>query len=324
MQYVDNVYGEIEIKEKVILDIINTKAFSRLKKITQAGSVNYIQSGREMTRYEHCIGTWYLSYLYQRPMEEQIACLIHDISHTAFSHVIDIVVKEKTFDFGESKLTEIILKSDIPKIIKKYGYNLDNVLNKSQFPLLNNDLPDISFDRYDYFLRDGYTIGFLPKQIIELFLQNILEKDQKLYFTDVRIASTYAIMYASFSRLIWLDPTAHGSFFLLAGVIKEAISDGLISEKEFFSDDITLMKKFRSSKNPHIIRLLKRLKPGNEFVYAKKDEAEFYGPNKPRTVDPLVMVKGKLERLSSLVPSLGYFFEEFKSNYKFIGVKPKI
>jgi HD superfamily phosphohydrolase len=316
----DKIYGEIEINTQVIIDLINTPIFQRLRKISQDGAPHYIQPIRTVTRYEHSIGVWYLSSLYKRSMEEQIACLLHDLSHTAFSHVMDFVMKNEKHEFADSKLDDIIKKSEIPQIIKKYGLDLEKVLNKTNFPLLENNLPDVSFDRWDYFMRDGYMAGFLPKSLIDSFLSEMSEENDILFFKDVRLASTFAILFLNFCRLLWLDPTSHGSFFLLSETIKTALNDKLITEDDFFTDDEILMAKLKSSSNIKVQRLLDRLTPGKEFIYEEESKAEFFGPNKPRFVDPLVEKDGKLVRVSELVPSLKYFFEQFGKNYKNIGV----
>lgn len=316
----DNIYGDIEIKNRVIVDLINTPIFQRLKKISQDGAPHYIQPVRNGTRYEHSIGVWYLSSLYKRPMEEQIACLLHDLSHTAFSHVIDFVVKNEKHEFADDKLKDMINKSDIPQIIKANGFDLEKVLDKTKFPLLNNSLPDVSVDRWDYFMRDGYTIGFLPKLLINTFLSGIFEKEDVFFFKDIRLASTFAILFVNFSRLIWLDPTSHGAFFLMAEAIKIALDDKLITEEDFFTDDEILLAKLKLSSNIRIKQLLERLNPGKEFVYEEENKAEFFGPNKPRFVDPFVENNGKLTRISELVLNLKYFFEEFSKKYKNLGV----
>lgn len=213
------------------------------------------------------------------------------------------------------------MESEIPVILKKHNINLKKVLNVHKFPLLEIDLPDISFDRWDYFMRDGTMTGFFPKVLVNEFIKNIFEKNNKLYFKDIKLASTYAILFMNFSRLIWLDPTSHGAFFLIAESLRIALKNKVINENDFFSDDETLMKKLKSSKNKKIISLLKRLKVGKEFRYSEESKAEFYGPNKPRCVDPLVLVKGKLKRLSDVVPNIGNYFDEFKTRYKYLGVK---
>jgi HD superfamily phosphohydrolase len=317
----DKIYGEIEIKDQVIIDLINTPIFQRLKKISQDGAPHYIQPIRTVTRYEHSIGVWYLSSLYKRSMEEQIACLLHDLSHTAFSHVMDFVMKNEKHEFADSRLDDMIKKSDIPKIIKKNGFDLEKVLDKTKFPLLENDLPDVSLDRWDYFMRDGYMAGFLPKLLIDTFLSEISEKNDIFFFKDIRLASTFAILFVNFCRLLWLDPTSHGSFFLLSESIKIALDDKLITEDDFFTNDETLLAKLKLSSNIKVKQLLDRLTPGKEFIYEEENKAEFFGPNKPRFVDPLVEKNGKLVRVSELVPSLKYFFDQFGKNYKNIGVR---
>jgi HD superfamily phosphohydrolase len=321
MQIQDKIYGTIEITEPVIIDLINTANFQRLKRISQDGAAHFIQPQRNVTRFEHSVGAWYLSMRYKRSIEEQIASLLHDISHTAFSHVIDLVVKSHDYGYADSKLNAMIMDSPIPEIIKSHGFDLTKVLDKSHYPLLDNSLPDLSVDRWDYFMRDAYAIGFLPKQLIEDFLNNISEKDNIFYFKDLRLASTFAILFANCSRLIWLDPTAHGAFFLLSKAIATAFEKGIISEDDFFSDDETLLNKIKAAQNSQVEKFLARLVPGNEFVYTEQSKAEFFGPNKPRFVNPFVEQAGSLVRIADLVPSLKYFFEEFTEKYKQIGVR---
>lgn len=321
MNVKDRIYGNIKIESPVIIALIKSKPFQRLKNISQDGAPHYIQPIRTGTRYEHSIGVWYLSFIHKRPIEEQIACLLHDIPHTAFSHVVDIVMDDANHEFHEKFMKEVIFSSEIPEILKKHRININKVLNTHNFPLLENTLPDISFDRWDYFMRDGHILGFLPLNLIKEFLANIKKDKEKFYFTDIRLASTFAILFMNFSRLIWLDPTSHGSFHLVAGAIKVALKNKLITEQDLFTDDIIMMNKLRNSKDPKILEFLNKLKPGKEFVYAKKSDADFYGPNKPRAVDPLVKVGSKYIRITKLVPSIGLMFSDFLKDYKYIGVK---
>lgn len=317
----DRIYGKLDIRPKIIEEIILSKPLQRLKKISQDGAPHFIQPIRNVNRFEHSVGVWYLSSIFKRPIEEQIACLLHDVPHTAFSHVIDFVVGDERHEFHERFTEKIIINSEIPDILQKHGVNLKKVLQKEKFDLLENNLPDISFDRWDYFMRDGFAINFLPKVMVREFTQNIHLSRDRLYFKDIRLASTFAILFLSFSRLIWLDPTSHGSFFLISEALKLALKAKLITEEDFFTNDELLMGKLRRANNPEVNKLLNRLQPGKEFEYASRAEAEFFGPNKPRYVNPWVRNHGRLVRLSSLVPNLGYYFEEFKTNYKNLGVK---
>jgi HD superfamily phosphohydrolase len=320
MKIQDRVYGEIQITDPVIIDLINTKPFQRLKHISQDGASHFIQPQRNVTRYEHCIGAWYLSHKYNRPIEEQIASLLHDIPHTAFSHVIDFVVGDEKHEYHDRFTKEIIIKSEIPAVLKKHNVSLEKVLHKENFYLLDNDLPDISVDRFDYFLRDGIPMQLISKETVKLFLKSVKEKDDKFYFDDVAIASQFAILFMNFSRLIWLDPSSHGSFFLLSEAIKIGLKKKYLTKNDFFKTDNEVMQQLLDADDAQINALLMRLKPHKEFHYAAKEHAEFYGSNKPRFVDPWVMQNNELHMLSELIPNFKEYFSEYAKNFKNLGV----
>lgn len=321
MVITDKIHGRIIIDEPVIAELIQSGPMQRLKHISQDGAPHFIQPIRNVTRFEHSVGAWYLSHLYNRPIEEQIASLLHDVPHTAFSHVIDIVTQDVDNAYHDKFTNEVILASDIPGILKKHGVDIDKVLNKENYHLLENDLPDISVDRWDYFMRDGFTFGLIPKQVIKLFLASVKEKNEQFYFEDLRVASLFAVLFMNCTRLMWLDPTSHGSFYLLADVLQYAVEHGVLTEKDFFKTDEAVLQMLRDVHDEKIDARLQRLQPGKEFMYVSEQEAEFYGRNKPRFVDPLVEQDGVLKRVSELVPGIRGYFDEFKARYMNIGVR---
>ena len=71
---------------------------------------------------------------YGAPLEEQIAGLIHDVSHSAFSHCIDYALEggsEKEQNHQDKLFDEFVRKTEIPGIIKKYGFDLEYILKVS-------------------------------------------------------------------------------------------------------------------------------------------------------------------------------------------------
>lgn len=311
----------ITITDPIIIELINTKPFQRLKHISQDGATHFLQPYRNVTRYEHCIGAWYLSKKFNRSIEEQVASLLHDLPHTAFSHVIDFVVENKKHEYHDQFINDIIIQSEIPEILKKYKLSLDKIINKNNFYLLNNTLPDISVDRWDYFMRDGFTANLLPKELIDLFMNTIYEKNERFYFNDISNAKLFSILFVQCAILFWLDPASHGSAFLLSNAIKIALNKKYISQKDFFTTDNKLMQKLVDAKDPDILALIKRLKPSTKFVYTSKEDSEFFGPNKIRFVDPWVLHKRKLIKLTEISPDLIQYFNNFKTHYENLGVK---
>ena len=75
----DRIYGKITVENPLIIDLINSKPVQRLKKISHDGATHFIQPIRDITRFEHSIGTWYLSARFNRPIVEQAASLLHDV-----------------------------------------------------------------------------------------------------------------------------------------------------------------------------------------------------------------------------------------------------
>lgn len=61
----------------------------RLKYVDQAGPITYFGYMPYFNRYEHSIGVLALLQKANAPLNEQVAGLLHDISHTIFSHIAD-------------------------------------------------------------------------------------------------------------------------------------------------------------------------------------------------------------------------------------------
>ncbi|MFH1713125.1 MAG: HD domain-containing protein [Candidatus Jacksonbacteria bacterium] len=136
MQINDRVYYNTIINEPVLIELIYSKPIQRLKGINQAGASQYAISGKTVTRYEHSLGVMILLKKFGTSIEEQIAGLLHDIAHTAFSHVIDFVFKDKNHNhkFHEKFHDKIIIKSEIPTILQKFGFEINRILDEHNFP----------------------------------------------------------------------------------------------------------------------------------------------------------------------------------------------
>ena len=146
MKYIDRVYGNFEIKEPVILELINSKTIQRLKDIDQAGYFEPHFPGTAHSRFEHSIGVYLLLKMYKAPIEEQIAGIIHDVSHSAFSHCIDYVLgagSGKEHNHKDNIFDKFVRKSEIPEILKKHNLDLKYILDDENFPLKEKDLPDL-------------------------------------------------------------------------------------------------------------------------------------------------------------------------------------
>ncbi len=319
----DRVYGKIKIDSPLIIELIASSPMQRLKNINQSGGPVFLEPLRDITRYEHSIGVWFILKKYGASIKEQVAGLLHDTPHTAFSHVIDVVFPTEDHTFHEKFTEKIIMNSEVPSILKKHKIKVEDILMKENFPFLEADLPDLSADRIDYFLRDTRPDQIFPNSLVKEFLDGLFVKNSVFYFKDRSLASLYAILFLNAGRLLWLDPNSHGSFYLLATALKRAMAIKKITLEDFFGTDNQVFAKLKKIDDKQVKECVKRLNPTTKFIYVEPNLAEFSGPNKPRIVDPLVETSKGLVRISEIVPRLNELFDHYKKTYKILHVSEK-
>ena len=112
MEFDDRLYGKQEIEKEVVEELIQTEPVQRLKGVHQAGPSPFFMDDKPpVTRFEHSLGVFFLLRKFDASLEEQIAGLLHDVPHTAFSHVADFVFENEGHEYHERFLEEIAIKS---------------------------------------------------------------------------------------------------------------------------------------------------------------------------------------------------------------------
>jgi HD superfamily phosphohydrolase len=312
MVYKDPVYGQIEITEPVILELLSSKPLQRLKKITHHGASVYNQEYKKriIARFEHCLGVCLLLKRFNASLEEQIAGLLHDVSHTVFSHVIDFVFPNEEHTYHERFFRQTVLESEIPKILKKYKINPEFVLDEKNFPLLERKLPALCADRLDYFLRDIRLFFDYDHKAV---LNDLAPIKNNLVFLKRKTAKKFAYDYAQMNDIFWAHPFQEYLYRLLAEVIRKAIKKGYLAETDFFGSEKSVFVKLWKAKNPLIIEKLKQIGKAKEKNLARSRKGEGVEiKSKIRVVDPLVLVDGEMKRLSTLDKKFAKFAYRYK------------
>ncbi|OIO64459.1 hypothetical protein AUJ68_06080 [Candidatus Woesearchaeota archaeon CG1_02_57_44] len=258
MRIADRVYGSMEIDEPVLLALMDSEPMQRLKGINQAGASKYIMD-KPVTRFEHSIGVMLLLRRFSASMPEQIAGLLHDVPHTAFSHVIDFVFRNETHEFHERFHEKIITESEIPLILKDHGFDPQEILH-GKFSLLEQGLPDLCADRLDYTMRDmAANLGW--EQKAKAHLAGLHVVDRSFWCTTQDAAKALALDYLEVDKRIWSDPREIAAFQVLADAIKAAMDAKELSMNDLWLTDDELMAKLRASKVPEVQCLIGLLTP---------------------------------------------------------------
>lgn len=294
----DKIYGNFKINESVLNELINSKSLKRLKNISQFGIPDQYYSFKGYTRYEHSIGVMLLLKKLNASLEEQVAGLLHDVSVLAFSHISDWVFGEGrkgVEDYHNMIHDNFVKQTVIPKLLQKYNLSVERILDEKNFGLLERKIPDLCADRIDYALRE-FKYWLNPKIIEEDPLHYMINYNGEIVFSDSKAAFIFATSFLDLQRLHWGAAEPVKRYSLFSDVLKVALKNKIISEKDFYKDEKIVLSKIETSKNSKVKKLLLLLKKGYELRY-NKGEKVF---KKFRYVDPKVLIKGNLKRLSKV------------------------
>jgi len=314
MIYTDRIYGKIKITEPAILELINCPSIQRLKGIDQAGYPKPWFPGNPRTRFEHSMGVFILLKKHDAPLEEQVAGLIHDVSHLAFSHAIDYVVGKKDqgkrLDYQDSIFDDFVRSSEIPGILNKYNFDLDYILNEKNFPLKENDLPDICADRIDYFLRDIFAFGIIDRKTLDSYLDNLISIDKKYWaFKNFKIAKSFAESFMRFDDNYYSGNLTAIMFATIANYLKYSLDKKYVAKKDFYKTDREVLDKIYKHLDKDL-RLKSLFDAMNNKIHYKiyRKKPKKYDNHlfcKSRAVDPLCISRGKLKRVSEIDQAFG-------------------
>ena len=297
MKIIDSIYGEFEI-ELIFEQLIKTKEVQRLKGIHQAGASYLINPKWNVSRYEHSIGTMLLIRLMGGSIEEQIAGLLHDISHTAFSHVIDFTLKNDEEDYHEKIYDKIVELSIIPKILSKYGYDYKDILfNESKWTILEKSAPKLCADRIDYTLRDMYHYGFISQEEIECFLNDLKVIDGEIVIASIETSEWFVNVYYKEVIEFFLNPLNVYACNRLAKALKIALDLNEITLDDLLKEDEDVYRQLIKSKSNDILTLIKSINSEVKLIEDKEDY-DIFQKNKVRIIDPTVSIKDKLFKSS--------------------------
>jgi len=195
----DPIYGFIEL-DSWERDIINHPIFQRLRRIRQLGWTDMVYPGAMHTRFEHSLGVMHLgTKMYEKIVEKKrdylekklgfndsgfdidkkfirLACLLHDVGHSPFSHAgEELMDKKPNTDkrYKHEDYSAAIVEYKFKEIIDEHPQNENYHITVKQISdflrgnagigrrLLWRNLIDgqIDADRADYLLRDSYHIG---------------------------------------------------------------------------------------------------------------------------------------------------------------------
>jgi uncharacterized protein len=177
--YHDPLHGAIALDrsdpvEALLIALIDTPAFQRLRRIRQLGPASLTFHGAEGSRFTHSLGVMAIArrafdriaklYPQLQPYRPVVLCaaLLHDLGHGPFSHTC-----EEIFGGHHENWTCRILRESLPVQQLLTAFDSDLVAQIEQVYQKQYPIPlvwqlvssQLDCDRLDYLMRDSYFTG---------------------------------------------------------------------------------------------------------------------------------------------------------------------
>ena len=256
----DPVYGYINVRYQLISDLIDSKAFQRLRRITHLSGVKMVFHGAEHSRFNHSLGVYHLAiklldendilnqyFDEHEKMILMISALLHDIGHGPYSHAFERVFKLAHEVYGaniilnDPEISSLLdnahqgLKESVSSVLLKTGKHPEiEQLVSSQ----------IDIDRLDYLSRDAYYTGANYGRLdLDRIIRMMAVKDKNIVYKEgaIHAIENYLVSRYHMYWQVYYHPVAR-SYEIMLEKIFLRIYD-LIEQHKLNDEYTTLIKK---------------------------------------------------------------------------------
>lgn len=177
--YLDPIHQDIILNrndpaERLVIDLIDTPEFQRLRRVHQLGVSFFTFHGAEGSRFTHSVGVMHVASRLLEHVSERTpgvkqyrrlilaSALLHDIGHGPYSHVTEKILGYDHEDWScriisENTVVNEVLRAHDPELPAQ----ITSVLKKEFKPKYITHMvsSQLDCDRMDYLLRDSYQTG---------------------------------------------------------------------------------------------------------------------------------------------------------------------
>lgn len=311
---IETFYGVLDVHEPVLLELIESPAMQRLKRIHQYGVGYYTTHTEDYNRFDHSLGVFAILRKAGRPLDEQIAGLLHDVSHTVFSHVGDWIFKvdDKESDYQNSIHAEFLENSGIETILNRHGFEGRYLLPKREwFPALEGPLPGLCADRIDYNIQGAYHRGVITQSEAIMLFEGLEFSGFEWTVNSPELMERVGRFSLQMTQDCWGGPVNHVLSEWLADAIRVALEIGDLSMEAIhhgFDDEVWKLlirnEDARIQENMHSI-----LEGQHGIEIVRQEDADHVVYTKFRGINPLLRLDEGVVSLCQWSSDYSQFFE---------------
>ena len=299
-------YGPLEVNEPVLIELIESPCFQRLKNIHQYGVSYYTSHQEEYNRYDHSLGVFAILRLKGASLEEQIAGLLHDVSHTAFSHVGDWVFKKNNqeTDYQNSIHEHFIWKYGLGDILMKYKISPEQILPvESLHPMLEQKGPALCADRIEYNIQGAFYQNFITYEEALQILDDLRYINGNWICSKPELMKKLGYFALFMSHTCWGSVHNHCVSTWLAQALLRAVDIKLISLDDIhIGRDDHIWNCLCCCQDEAILNLIHKILFADSYyvVVNESSEAAYHLKSKFRGINPFVVTAEGIKKLTEV------------------------
>ena len=291
-----------------ITPVAEAPAMQRLKDVGMHCGCEYtsfpiFQGLDKYSRYQHSVGCALIVWHFTQDKKQTIAALLHDIATPTFAHVVDFLNGDYIKQESTEKGTKTIIKHspEIMAMLKALELTLDEVADYHQYPIADNDSPQLSADRLEYTLSNMVNYRIAPKEKVKQWFESLkVGKNEvgveELMFEDIKVAEEFSLAALQTSKIYVADEDRF-AMQTLSELLSKHIARGVLGMSDLYkteSEVIALLQQDEEARHDwERFRTLRHIYKGSDHVGAKTVRS------KKRYINPYVCGKGRMVNLSS-------------------------
>ncbi len=335
--YLDSLNSEVKAYFKILspefplwlLDYISTPEMDRISKISINCGTDYSKLFNVRYWYsnlEHSVGVALIIWHFTHDKKQTLAGLFHDIATPAFKHCIDFLNGDhEKQESTEEMTTEIIKNSpDIMKLLTRDKIRLDEVCNYKDYPIADNETPQLAADRFEYTFASGlvfHRVWDLDKIAKCYNNVTVLQNEQglpELGFKDAKICEEY-INIISCLWPQWVSNADKIVMQFIADTIKIMIEKGYITIEDLYHlSEQEIINLIYNCPDSYISNAFKKFQDANQVFDSESYLTDKYCvgvKSKTRYVIPLVATALGNKRINEVSPQANQQITDYLNNH---------
>lgn len=277
-----------------------------------------------LSRFEHSLWVALIIWNFTKSKKQTISWLLHDISHSAFSHVWDFILWDPEHQESSEKfISELICWDDvITSELKSLSIEIGEIEDYEIYPIADNPGPQLSADRLEYNLSSPFILWCLTADdIAEIYNDLIIWKDEnrqpELSFTTESLALKFGFLSIENDSTLFSSHEAVFTMTYLAEIIKKMLEIWEIKQTDLYrlwdTDVVSMMESSKDSSIRKAWSNYKTTKKINLQDTSDNNQGFISSKCKRRWVDPLIKKWNSYIRLSNISEDFKNRVEEHKN-----------